>query len=190
MGLAYRFNNGPSAQASGAPQQQFQPAGQYQASGQYPAIQQSWQGQPQQYQQAPQGYQQPYGGQPGYQQANYQQPAYPQQSYQQTTYQQGYQPPAQQWQQPQQGYAQPQGHQQQPLQQVQPAGSVKPALNDQGIQTVLHNQLNNIIRVNRLEAFYPPQKLQQVQDHVARVDFRLTPSLMLFLHDFNNTSSK
>ena len=59
---------------------------------------------------------------------------------------------------------------QQPQQQSgAPSGG---GLNDQGLQTALHNQLNNIIKVNRLEAYYPPQRLQQVKDHVARVDFR------------------
>ena len=171
MGLASRFKTGASAQPAGSPQQQtqYQPSGptQPQTPAQYPAIQHSWQAQPQQYQSPQQGYQQP---QYGVQQPGYQQPGYPQPGYQQPMYQQqNYQPPSQQWQQPQSAQA-PQAYQQrpQPQQQVGSSGG----LNDQGIQTVLHNQLNNIIRVNRLEAFYPPQRLQQVKDHVATVDFR------------------
>ncbi|DBB03580.1 hypothetical protein WJX82_002975 [Trebouxia sp. C0006] len=171
MGLASRFKTGASAQPAGSPQQQtqYQPSGptQPQTPAQYPAIQQSWQAQPQQYQSPQQGYQQP---QYGVQQPGYQQPGYPQPGYQQPMYQQqNYQPPSQQWQQPQSAQA-PQAYQPrpQPQQQVGSSGG----LNDQGIQTVLHNQLNNIIRVNRLEAFYPPQRLQQVKDHVATVDFR------------------
>lgn len=152
MGLAGRFN---SAQAPSTPQQQ--PAAQSgavaQYGGGYPAVQQFWQ-------------------QPGQQNAS------PQQGYQSQAMQ-GYQPGNQQnysqqqqpWQQPQgyqaQGY-QPQGYQQQ----AQTQGAPQSGTNDPGILTVINNQLNNIIKVNRLEAFYPPQKLQQVQQHASSVDFR------------------
>lgn len=169
MGLASRFNSGAGQQGTSPQQQsQYQPGGpsQPQTPTQFPPIQQSWQGSPQQYQQPQQGYQQPpYGYQ---QQPGYQQSVYPQQNAYQQGYQPSSQPSSQPWQQsqtssPSQGYQQQQSQQQ--------AGSPG-GLNDQGVQTVLHNQLNNIIRVNRLEAFYPPQRLQQVKDHVAKVDFR------------------
>ena len=156
MGLASRFN---SAQAPSTPQQQ--PAAQSGAAAQYgggyPTIQQSWQQPGQQNAPTQQGYQPQamQGYQPGYQQG------------QQQSYSQQQQP----WQQPQgfqpQGY-QPQGYQQQ----TQPQGAPQSGTNDAGILTVINNQLSNIIKVNRLEAFYPPQKLQQVQQHASRVDFR------------------
>ncbi|KAL3155839.1 hypothetical protein ABBQ32_012849 [Trebouxia sp. C0010 RCD-2024] len=150
MGLASRFSSGGAQQQ----QQSGPPAPQY---GQPP---------PQQNQQ---GYQQPGYPQQSYQPPAGQQPGYPQQGYQPSGYsqpagQQGYQPQAQPWQQnTQPAYQQPQ---------QQSGASSAGGLNDQGLQTALHNQLNNIIKVNRLEAYYPPQRLQQVKDHVARVDFR------------------
>ncbi|MCJ1241499.1 hypothetical protein MMC14_009504 [Varicellaria rhodocarpa] len=166
MGLASRFNSG---QTGGAPQQQQSGPPPSQGAGQYsyPQIQQSWQQPTQQYQQPQQGGQQSGHPQQGFQASGYQQQSYQPSGYQQPAYQQGYQAPPQPWQQ----NTQPaQGYQQQPQQQTSAAPSG--GLNDQGLQTVLHNQLNNIIKVNRLEAFYPPQRLQQVKDHVARVDFR------------------
>lgn len=119
-------------------------------------MQQSWQPSPQQ----------PGYSQQGYQPSGYSQAGNPQQGYQASGYsqaaqQQGYQSQPQPWQQ-----------NSQPAYQQPPAAPSAGGLNDQGLQTVLHNQLNNIIKVNRLEAFYPPQRLQQVKDHVARVDFR------------------
>lgn len=156
MGLAARFN---SAQAPSTPQQQ--PAAQSgavaQYGGGYPAVQQSWQQPGQQNASPQQGYQSQasQGYQPGYQQGS----------------QQNYSQQQQSWQQPQsyqaQGY-QPQGYQQQ----AQMQGAPQSGTNDPGILTVINNQLNNIIKVNRLEAFYPPQRLQQVQQHASRVDFR------------------
>lgn len=152
MGLASRFNAGsqPSAPSAPSTPQQPPPAAGNQYGG-FPAIQQSWQ-QPAQQQYAPQqqGYQPGPGYQPGYQYS-----------------QQGSQPQQQSWQQSQ-GY-QPSGQQGQPQMQAGAGGS---GPNDPGIITVINNQLNNIIKVNRLEAFYPPQKLQQVQQHAATVDFR------------------
>ena len=154
MGLASRFNAGsqPSGPTAPSTPQQPSPAAGSQYAG-FPAIQQSWQ-QPAQQQYAPQqqGFQPGQGYQPGYQ--------YSQQG-------QGYQPQQQSWQ-PAQGY-QPSAQQGQPQLQAGAGGSGR---NDPGIITVINNQLNNIIKVNRLEAFYPPQKLQQVQQHAATVDFR------------------
>ncbi|KAL3150894.1 hypothetical protein ABBQ32_000644 [Trebouxia sp. C0010 RCD-2024] len=137
-----------------------------------PALQNSGQpcGQPPP-QQAQQGYQQ------GSQSPADQQPGYPQQGYQPSGYsqsaaQQGYRLQTQPWQQSTQpAYQQQQQQQQQQQSGASPGGG----LNDQGLQTALHKQLKNIIKMNRLQAYYPPhrpQRLQQVQERIARVDFR------------------
>ena len=51
-----------------------------------------------------------------------------------------------------------------------------------GAQQGLMTKLQQIIASNRLEAFYPPQKLQQLVDRLQRIDFRYTPSSLLTMH--------
>lgn len=41
-----------------------------------------------------------------------------------------------------------------------------------GAQQGLMSKLQQVVASNRLEAFYPPQKLQQTVDRLQRVDFR------------------
>ena len=49
-----------------------------------------------------------------------------------------------------------------------PGGGGGNPASQQGLMT----KLQQIIQSNRLEAFYPPQKLQQLVDRLTRLDFR------------------
>ncbi|KAK9802946.1 hypothetical protein WJX72_005363 [[Myrmecia] bisecta] len=116
----------------------------------YQPAQQQWQ-QPASQQQWPQ---------PGYPQAQYPQPQYPQPQYGQPAYapqggQPGYPPQQPAYQQPgfppQYGAAPPQ---------------------QQATTEAVRNKLQQTVATNKLQAFYPPAKLQQVIDKVSAVDFR------------------
>ena len=124
-----------------------------------------------------QSQQQPYPGQPQtpqYQQQSFQNPQYPQQ---------GFQPQQQQQQYPQQGFQPQQSWQQQSSQggypqiqqnwQQQNAAHNAPAPNQQ-YQGYVTSKLQQMVATNQLQAFYPPQRLQQVVEKVLRVDLRYT----------------
>mmetsp|Transcript_1977 Transcript_1977/g.5870 ORF Transcript_1977/g.5870 Transcript_1977/m.5870 type:complete len:452 (-) Transcript_1977:2876-4231(-) len=88
--------------------------------------------------------------------------------------QQGGYPPAQQYGQPQQGYGQ-QGYPQQGYGQAHPQQyGHPPQSQSQGSGSwapLVAKKLQDIVAINQLQAFYPPQKLQIVTDKLTRVDF-------------------
>lgn len=83
--------------------------------------------------------------------------------------QQSYMPgqPQQMGQQPGQSAQQnyPSGH---PQQQHRPSAQGPPP----NIQAALQNKIQNMIRTNRLETFYPPNKLQAVVERLGQIDWK------------------
>lgn len=183
-GAAGGFGGGaPSGAPPGYPQQGAPPP-----YGAPPGQQQGYPGQaPPGGQQPPrpgfppqQGQQQPggFGGPPGQQPPPGQQAPYGQAPGQQFGGQQ--QPPQQQFGQQQPPQQQQYGQQQPPQQQGGFGGSAPPqqgfggapAGGGGGMSGVLHQKLQKMVQVNRLEAFYQPQTLQNVFTKLDRVDFR------------------
>ena len=175
----------------------FQPGGQ-----QYAQQQQFQQGYP------PAGaYPQPVGGvypgggaQPQQQYGGDQQQQWQQQQYQQQQHpQQQQQQPGQGYGTPQPGYGgqaaptntmyPPQGQQGNPqhAQQAPPPGAMPSAGaigSGADFQIMLRSNLQKIIAVNRLEAFYPPQALEIVLARLNNVDFRCIATLICDLHTY------
>lgn len=191
QGQQTSFGSGGGGFFPGSQQQQPRP-GQPGATGQssYPGQQTGQQGMQQGQQNFYPGQQGGFNGQQG-QQSSYpgqqsQQGSYPGQQGQQAGFGQQQRPqggqqsgyPGQQGQQ--NGFSgqqsgqygqQPMGSQYQTQQGTQPGGGFGPgqgSASSQGLQS----KIENMVRTNRLEAFYPPNKLQQVLQRLNQTDFR------------------